>query len=380
MMIVAIKEILAEGEGYQLEFRHEMDELMKHLRSRIKVSSDSFGDESKEYKNVHPILKIYESHQIWLLDSEYICMFYDGYINPITGSICLVFEYFNNGNLEDQIQLGVKPEECDIGAVAFVVLSALKEYHKRGIIHRNIKPSNILIGNDGKLKITDSFIMTQFDDVSSIQSFFSITYMSPELLRAEDITTSTDIWSLGILLIKYGTGVYPFSAKSPWMLAEEILNGPNMERTKCFSVDLRDFIVQCTRLNKDLRPSVENLLQHPFIQNYLSNQIKASKDPTCINNYEDIRNESCKNLDINVSLNTIIEDRLAKQLGNLFDSEKTQSLQAVSDNSLQQLSQQLNVEYDYLKPLYIKKVDSINNLLQQIHELAELETSSYNQR
>ena len=164
------------------------------------------------------------------------------------------------------------------------------------------------------------------------------------------------------------------------MLAEEILNGPNMERTKCFSVDLRDFIVQCTRLNKDLRPSVENLLQHPFIQNYLSNQIKASKDPTCINDYEDIRIESCKNLDINVSLNTIIEDSMEKQLGNIFDSKNTQSLQAVSDNSLQQLSQQLNVEYDYLKPLYIKKVDSINNLLQQIQESAELETSPYNQR
>jgi mitogen-activated protein kinase kinase len=118
-----------------------------------------------------PVFSIHEEYQIWLLPSQYICNTYGAYMNPNTGSVCLVFEHMMNGTLEDQIDFGVQPDERNIGAVAYVILNALCEMHDHNCIHRDIKPSNILIGNDGIVKVADSFIIRTFDDVSSCRTF-----------------------------------------------------------------------------------------------------------------------------------------------------------------------------------------------------------------
>ena len=88
------------------------------MYSIIRKSSESLPeckDNTSLSTDVHPIFNLYDTYSFWLLPSEYIINFYDAYINPLTGSVCLVFEYFNNGTLEDEIDLGVKHEENDIG-------------------------------------------------------------------------------------------------------------------------------------------------------------------------------------------------------------------------------------------------------------------------
>ena len=85
----------------------------------------------------------------------YIISFYDAYIDPEYGAVCLVLEYMNAGSIQNMLTDGKKFDEDDAAVLAFSVLNALIELHSRNILHRDIKPSNILTDCAGRIKLTD---------------------------------------------------------------------------------------------------------------------------------------------------------------------------------------------------------------------------------
>ena len=87
--------------------------------------------------------------------SPYIISFYDAYVDPEYGAVCLVLEYMNAGSIQNMLTDGRKFNEDDAAVVAFSVLHALIELHSRNILHRDIKPSNILADRAGHIKLTD---------------------------------------------------------------------------------------------------------------------------------------------------------------------------------------------------------------------------------
>ena len=87
--------------------------------------------------------------------SPYIISFYDAYVDPEYGAVCLVLEYMNAGSIQNMLTDGKKFNEDDAAVVAFSVLHALIELHSRNILHRDIKPSNILADRAGHIKLTD---------------------------------------------------------------------------------------------------------------------------------------------------------------------------------------------------------------------------------
>ena len=111
--------------------------------------------------------------------SPYIISFYDAYIDPEYGAVCLVLEYMNAGSIQNMLSEGRKFNEDDAAVVAFSVLHALTELHSRNILHRDIKPSNILADRAGHIKLTDfgitkgTFIFYAYHDflvLSNLQS------------------------------------------------------------------------------------------------------------------------------------------------------------------------------------------------------------------
>ena len=111
--------------------------------------------------------------------SPYIISFYDAYIDPEYGAVCLVLEYMNAGSIQNMLSEGRKFNEDDAAVVAFSVLHALTELHSRNILHRDIKPSNILADRAGHIKLTDfgitkgTFIFYTYHDflvLSNLQS------------------------------------------------------------------------------------------------------------------------------------------------------------------------------------------------------------------
>ena len=106
----------------------------------------------------------------------------------------------------------IKEEAVDIMKQ---LVSATIEAHNRGIIHRDIKPQNVLIKNDGTIKVVDFGIALAQDALQLTQSdsiMGSVHYLAPELAKGEQATNQSDIYSLGILFYELLLGDVPFKA------------------------------------------------------------------------------------------------------------------------------------------------------------------------
>ncbi|HEV2951473.1 MAG TPA: Stk1 family PASTA domain-containing Ser/Thr kinase [Actinomycetota bacterium] len=108
------------------------------------------------------------------------------------------------------------------------ILSALRFAHRNGIIHRDIKPHNILLGAEDRLKVTDFGIAragaSQMTEVGSIMG--TAQYLSPEQARGAPVTAASDLYSVGIVLYEMLTGKTPFTGDTPIEIAMKHLNEP----------------------------------------------------------------------------------------------------------------------------------------------------------
>ncbi len=106
------------------------------------------------------------------------------------------------------------------------ILGALRFAHRHGIIHRDIKPHNILLGSENRLKVTDFGIAragaSQMTEVGSIMG--TAQYLSPEQARGAPVTAASDLYSLGIVLYEMLTGQVPFIGDSAIEIAMKHLN------------------------------------------------------------------------------------------------------------------------------------------------------------
>ncbi len=110
------------------------------------------------------------------------------------------------------------------------VADALAYAHSRGVLHRDVKPSNILIDNEGHVYLTDFGLarITHSSESTSSQDMMigSPHYLSPEQAKSEPVDARTDIYSLGILLYEMFTGQVPFSAETPYGTILAQINNP----------------------------------------------------------------------------------------------------------------------------------------------------------
>jgi eukaryotic-like serine/threonine-protein kinase len=108
------------------------------------------------------------------------------------------------------------------------ILSALRFAHRNGIIHRDIKPHNILLGPEDRLKVTDFGIAragaSQMTEVGSIMG--TAQYLSPEQARGAPVAAASDLYSVGIVLYEMLTGKTPFNGETPIEIAMKHLNEP----------------------------------------------------------------------------------------------------------------------------------------------------------
>ncbi|MEW6582155.1 MAG: Stk1 family PASTA domain-containing Ser/Thr kinase [Actinomycetota bacterium] len=109
------------------------------------------------------------------------------------------------------------------------ILAALAAAHRRDVIHRDIKPQNVMLAGDGHLKVTD-FGIARAGDESAMTEAGSVIgtaqYLSPEQARGEEVTAASDCYAVGIVLYEMLTGRVPFDAEKPVAVAMKQINDP----------------------------------------------------------------------------------------------------------------------------------------------------------
>lgn len=139
----------------------------------------------------------------------------------------LVMEYVQGKTLKTVIQERGKLSPALAGQIAIRILSALEHAHRNGIVHRDIKPQNILVHADGHIKVADfgiarianSSTLTKGDNVMG-----SVHYFSPEQARGEGANATSDIYSTGVVLYEMLTGKVPYDGDNPVAVAMQHLH------------------------------------------------------------------------------------------------------------------------------------------------------------
>ncbi|MFO8192682.1 MAG: Stk1 family PASTA domain-containing Ser/Thr kinase [Bacillota bacterium] len=161
-----------------------------------------------------------EAQSAAALSHPHIVNIYD--VGEENGIYFMVMEYVDGRNLKDYIrEKGRLPVE-EAMHIASQIAEALEEAHAAGMVHRDIKPQNILFSRDGKIKVTDFGIAIAGDGVTVTvgdQIVGSVQYISPEQARGGIAIKQSDLYSLGIVLYEMVTSKVPFTGESPVALA-----------------------------------------------------------------------------------------------------------------------------------------------------------------
>ncbi len=207
-------------------------------------------------------------------NSGYILRLFDYFHDHESNIVTLVLEYMGGGSLQRMIDLKYLGSERDVAVVAWSILHALQLLHSIGIIHRDIKPGNILVSSNGAVKLADFGVSSdQKNDKKQNETFIgTLLYMSPERIKGLPYGACADIWALGVCLYVYATGKIPFRySSSYWDLVETISGGlsePSISLLADLNVPeaIMDFILLCTKTNPSDRAPVDELLQHHLFQ------------------------------------------------------------------------------------------------------------------
>ena len=141
----------------------------------------------------------------------------------------LVMEYVPGTTLEAYSDVTSLLPLNKVVEIIFKCIRALEYAFQHGVIHRDIKPGNILLSQSGDTKVSDfgaSFQQRLGHETTQLTGVGSPAYMSPEQIRLEDVTHQTDIYSLGVVMYRLLTGRLPFEAPSQASLVHAILNTP----------------------------------------------------------------------------------------------------------------------------------------------------------
>jgi serine/threonine protein kinase/tetratricopeptide (TPR) repeat protein len=155
------------------------------------------------------------------------------------GQLFISMTYYEGETLQKRIERGPLQVEQAI-TLTIQVAQGLFKAHSKGIIHRDIKPGNIFITEDGEAKILD-FGLAKLAGETRITkegtTAGTIAYMSPEQARGEEVDETTDIWSLGVVLYEMVTGKLPFKGENWRVTLYSILN-TQPESTKQIRADI----------------------------------------------------------------------------------------------------------------------------------------------
>ncbi|XP_054270973.1 serine/threonine-protein kinase unc-51 isoform X1 [Macrosteles quadrilineatus] len=193
--------------------------------------------------------------------------------------VFLVMEYCNGGDLADYLSVKGTLSEDTIKLFLRQLAGAMKALHAKGVVHRDLKPQNILLSHSGnrpspqpqhiKLKIADfGFARFLQDGVMAATLCGSPMYMAPEVIMSLQYDAKADLWSLGTIVFQCLTGKAPFQAQTPQALKQFYEKNANLapKIPSGTSPELTSLLMGLLRRNASDRMSFDTFFCHSFLQ------------------------------------------------------------------------------------------------------------------
>lgn len=188
----------------------------------------------------------------------------------VDNKLQIVMEYAAKGDLQDLInkQHGKLFSEEQIIEWFYSTCKALTLCHQKNILHRDIKPLNIFLMEDGTVKLGDFGIARILSKSSSFATtkIGTISYFSPELFEDDSYSKPSDIWALGVTLYQLCALKMPFEGKTDAAIMRSILMKDPTPIPSSFSPKLNELILLMLQKEPNDRPIISTILQHPVFK------------------------------------------------------------------------------------------------------------------
>ncbi|KAL3772024.1 hypothetical protein ACHAWU_008046 [Discostella pseudostelligera] len=213
-------------------------------------------------------------------NSPYIVGYFECFVKPPKKKMdpyemWIVMEFCDGGSVSDLIEASggrgsfAMPEECIRAACAGIVLG-LEYLHKKEICHRDIKCGNVLLTNDGHVKLADFGVSAELTNTINKRKTVvgSPYWIAPEVIKESHYDGRADVWSLGITAIEMAEGAPPHSNLNPLRAIFLIPSkpAPTLADPDDWSPEMLDFIRCCCKKDPSERSDSALLTSHPFVR------------------------------------------------------------------------------------------------------------------
>ena len=227
-----------------------------HLPSKEKVAIKKLHESTL---NAHLYLR--EVEALSVLAHPFLLPFF-GFTN--VSPFCIVTKFIPNGSLFDALHsnsLKRKLTPTEMSIIAFGIASGMEFLHKKNVMHRDLKPQNILLDGSKLPVICDFGTSRKIEQNTMTGQCGTANYMSPEFIKNEKYDQSVDVYSFGMIIWEMLTGQIPFGDEEVPQVIYSILVGQELEIPEGTPENLVNLINGCKAFNPKERPSFEVIVK-----------------------------------------------------------------------------------------------------------------------